>query len=279
MIRVALCQLKARVGDVEGNADRVVKVLEELAERSSEPVVAVFPELFLQGYLSRDLLYRIAVPASSPVLEKIAAKCRDLGCACAVGFAELDEEHGFIYNSAALINERGEISVYRKRHLPTFTVFDESRYFRPWTGAADVAMVHGVRVGVAICYDFFFPELFRAYALQGAALILGLSASPDPSLPLFQLLTRARALENTVFVAWANLVGTYEGLGFAGGSRVVGPLGDVVAEARVVEEDVVEAVVDPKEALKVRASRRPVLRDLRIDDLLLPLRYAARFFQ
>jgi len=125
-----------------------------------------------------------------------------------------------------------------------------------------------IKVGVAICYDIFFPEIFRIYALKGAALLVILSASPDASLPLFDVLTRARALENTCFLAWVNNVGVFDGLGYAGGSRLVDPLGNVVLQLKRYEEDVGLAEIEIDRVTWIRSVVRPVLRDLRLDDAL-----------
>ena len=95
---------------------------------------------------------------------------------------------------------------------------------------------------------------------MGAKILIIISASPDSSLGFFQKLTEARAIENTVYVVWVNLVGIYDGVGFAGGSRIVSPLGKIVAECRLMDDDVKVAEIDLEEVGYARLVR-PTLRD------------------
>ncbi len=238
---------------MEKNLEKLREVIE-----SYRGDLYVFPEMFLVGYTIQDLFYRLAKKPGSEALNEIVKMSRDRSCGIIVGFPE-KSELGFLYNSA-LIAFNGSATVYRKRHLPTFSIFDEHRWFRPFRGELKPFDMGIARVGVAICYDMFFPEIFKAYALRGAQIMIVISASPDTSVPLFHALARARAIETTSYVVWVNNAGVLDGITFGGGSLVVAPLGDVVLELRRGEEDV--RVIDLDLAEVDRARRvRPVIRD------------------
>lgn len=258
-VRVLLGQLSPKLGDVEANLSRLEQVV-----RSHEADLAVFPELYLAGYFSKDRLYRLAMTLGDRVVGRLRRLAEENSTAIITGFPERSS-HGYIYNSALIVDERGEVSVYRKRHLPTFSLFDESRWFRPSKARLQTWRLKGVEVGVAICYDTFFPEIFKSYSLLGAELLAIISATPDSSLRFFRMLTEARAVENTVYVVWVNQVGVYDGVGFAGRSRVISPLGRLITECKPMDEDVRVAELDLREVGWARI-QRPVLRDSARED-------------
>ena len=258
-IRLLLAQLSPYVGDKERNLRRLEEVV-----KGSGADIAVFPELYLTGYMAKDLLYRLAIdPYHSSEMGFVKRVSQETGTAVIFG-APVRSNRGFIYNAMIAV-DGDRVEVYYKRHLPTFSVFDEARWFRPHRGRLRLWTIRGVGVGPAICYDMFFPEIYKAYTLLGARILVTISASPDSSLPLFHALSVARAVENTSFVVWVNTVGVYEGLGFAGGSRVVAPLGSVVAQLALRREEVRVVEIDFGEVDRARRTR-PVVRDSFIED-------------
>jgi predicted amidohydrolase len=175
---------------------------------------------------------------------------------------ELSEKtQATVFNTAVFVGPRGLIGKYRKMYLPTHSVFEEKRYFRPGYEAAAFQTELG-NIGLSICYDVFFPEVFRMTRLKGAQLIVCISASPAVRRGYFEILTSARALENTTFLAYVNLAGVEDGLQFWGGSRLVCPTGDVVAKAKYDEDDFVVCDVDFGD-LRSAETFIPTLRDLR----------------
>jgi predicted amidohydrolase len=175
---------------------------------------------------------------------------------------ELSEKsEAIIYNTAVLVGPGCLIGKYRKMHLPTHSVFEEKRYFRPGyqTAVFDTALG---KIGLIVCYDIFFPELIRLMRLKGAKLIICISASPSTRRSFFETLTIARAIENTAFLAYVNLVGIEDGLQFWGGSRIVGPSGKVLAQAKYDEEDFVICNIDYADIRSIEAFV-PTLKDLR----------------
>ena len=258
--KLALAQMECVVGDKEANLAK----MEEMAKRAREEgaELIIFPELALTGYVCRDLLYELAEPIPGPSTERVAEIARELGMLIVFGLPERSKiSSSILYNTAALVGPGGLIGTYRKMFLPTHSVFEEKRYFRPGYGAQAFSTELG-RIGMMICYDVFFPEVARLLRLRGAQLIVAISASPGVRRAYFETLLSARALENTVHVAYVNLVGREDGLHFWGGSRLIGPTGSIIAKARYNEEDLVVAEADLSDADRAGIFL-PMLRDLR----------------
>jgi predicted amidohydrolase len=175
---------------------------------------------------------------------------------------ELSEKtEATIYNSAVLIGPEGFIGKYRKMYLPTHSVFEEKRYFRSGYDVGTFETELG-KIGLIICYDVFFPEVSRLTRLEGAKLIVCISASPAVRRTYFETLTTARAIENAAFLAYVNLVGIEDGLQFWGGSRLIGPNGNIIVKAEYDEENLVVGEVNYAE-IRPMEIFVPTLRDLR----------------
>ncbi|MEM3824323.1 MAG: carbon-nitrogen hydrolase family protein [Candidatus Bathyarchaeia archaeon] len=258
--KVALAQISCRKGDKKANLARMEEYTEKARLQGAELVI--FPELSLTGYTLRDELYELAekIPGpSTSAAEKIAQKNKTH---IVFGMPELSEKaQATVYNTAVLIGPKGLIGKYRKTHLPTHSVFEEKRYFRQGYHAEAFETELG-KLGLIICYDIFFPEVSRLTRLDGAQLIICISASPAIRRTFFEILTAARAIENTSFLAYVNLVGIENGLQFWGGSRLIGPNGKVIAAAKYDEEDLAIGEVNYEDIGPVEAFV-PTLRDLR----------------
>jgi len=260
--KVALAQISCHKGDKKANIQKIEDYVERARRQGAELVI--FPELSLTGYILRDELYGLAekIPGQSTIaVEKIARK---YGTYIVFGMPELSEKaQATLYNTAVLIGPKGYIGKYRKMHLPTHSVFEEKRYFRQGYQAEAFETELG-KLGLIICYDIFFPEVSRLIRLEGAQLIICISASPAVRRTFFETLTVARAIENASFLAYVNLVGIEDGLQFWGGSRLIGPNGKVIATAKYDEEDLVIGEIDYAEIRPIEAFV-PTLRDLRAE--------------
>jgi predicted amidohydrolase len=258
--RVALAQMSCKQGNKAHNLKNIERKAIEARRHGAD--LAVFPELSVTGYVVRDQLYELAetIPGpSTSILENIARKT---GIHIVAGMPELsDKTQATMYNTAVLVGPTGFIGKYHKMYLPTHSVFEEKRYFRPGYQAAVFETELG-KIGLVICYDLFFPEVTRLARLKGAQLIVCISASPAIRRAYFETFTAARAIENTAFLAYVNLVGVEDGLQFWGGSRLNGPQGKIIAKARYDEEDMVFGEVDYADIRPVEAFV-PTLRDLR----------------
>ena len=258
--RVALAQISCKRGD---KAENIRKIEDNVAKAKQQGAkLVIFPELSLTGYTVRDQIYELAetIPGpSTSVLEKLAEKT---GTYIVFGMPELSEKtQATIYNAAVLVGPDGIIGKYRKMYLPTHSVFEEKRYFRPGYQTA-VSETELGKIGLIICYDIFFPEVSRLTRLKGAQLIVCISASPAVRRTFFETLIVARAMENTTFLAYVNLVGIEDGLQFWGGSRLVGPNGKVLVRAKYNEEDLVIGEVNYADVRPVETFV-PTLKDLR----------------
>ncbi len=270
-IKVALAQISCKQGDKAENIrkieDNVIKAKQQGAE------LIIFPEFSLTGYTVRDCVYELAetIPGhSTTVLEKLAKKT---GTYIVFGMPELSEKtQATIYNAAVLVGPDGFVGKYRKMYLPTHSVFEEKRYFRPGCKAGVFDTKLG-KIGLIICYDIFFPEVSRLTRLKGAQLIVCISASPATRRTFFETLTAARAIENTAFLAYVNLVGIEDGLQFWGGSRLIAPNGKVLVKAKYDEEDLVIGEINYADIRPIEAFV-PTLKDLR-PELFDELREAA----
>ena len=258
--KIALAQITCKRADKKENLKKIENFVEKAKNQSADLVV--FPELSLTGYVVRDQIYELAetIPGSSTqVIEKIAEKTQTY---IVFGIPELSEKtQATIYNTAVLVGPKGYIGKYRKMYLPTHSVFEEKRYFRPGYQAAAFDTEIG-KIGLIICYDIFFPEVSRLTRLKGAQLIVCISASPAVRKTFFEILTAARAIENTAFLAYVNLVGIENGLQFWGGSRLIAPNGKVLAKAKYDQEDLVICDVNYSD-IKPIETFVPTLKDLR----------------
>ena len=178
------------------------------------------------------------------------------------GMPELSEKtQATLYNTAVFISPNGFVGKYHKMYLPTHSVFEEKRYFRPGYQITALDTELG-KIGLIICYDVYFPEVTRLTRLKGAQMIVCISASPGVRRTFFEILTAARAIENTAFLAFVNLVGVEDGLQFWGGSRLIGPNGKILAQATYDEEDLVVSEVNYADIRPIETFV-PTLRDLR----------------
>ena len=259
-ITIALAQISSKREDKKENLKKIEKLTIKAKEHSADLVI--FPELCLTGYVLRDQLYELAETIPGPSTKQVEALARKTGMHIIFGMPELSEKtKGTMFNTSVFIGPKGMIGKYHKMYLPTHSVFEEKRYFRPGYQTASFTTALG-DIGLCICYDLFFPEVTRLTRLEGAKLIVCISASPSVRRSYFEILTAARALENTAYLAYVNLVGVEDGLQFWGGSRLVNPTGDIVATAKYDEEDFVLCEVDFNEMRPAEAFI-PTLRDLR----------------
>ena len=173
MIRVGLAQINAKVGDIEGNLNKILTYISS-AKNSSVDILC-FPELSVTGYPPEDLLLKPNfINDSIDTIDEIKKASGNI--TVIVGFPDKKED---IYNAAAIIHNKKVIDVYHKRYLPNYGVFDENRYFQSGT-RAPVYKLDDVIFGVNICEDIWYPgDPTRRQALLGdAQIIINISSSP-----------------------------------------------------------------------------------------------------
>jgi omega-amidase len=255
-LTISLSQMEFQFGDVEANFERAAEWIAEASARGSDLVL--LPELWASGY---DLPNwpRYASHLKEGAFARLANLARQHKIA--IGSSLLEARDGKAYNTFVLYGSNGDLlGIYRKIHR--FRLLEEEK----WLGAGDeliLAETPWGQVGLAICYDLRFPEMFRPFAVVGSRLVLIVAEWPERRVAHWSKLLQARAIENQMFVAGVNKVGTSQGIKLGGCSAVVDPWG-----VPIVEGDDAEALltteIDLREADKARR-HIPVMQDRRPD--------------
>ena len=222
----------------------------------------IFGEYFLSGDRCKDEFRDLAEPLNGPSIQYLKKIAKNKQCYIIFGMPTKDDKvDGLIYNTSVLIHPNGTVNAYKKWFLPTAGPFEEKIFFDQGEELPIFSTTFG-KIGLLICYDLNFPEIAKALTLQGAELLICISASPSITQRYFETLLPARALENTVFVAFVNLAGNQEDLIYWAGSQVYDPLGNLIIKAPYFKESIITCDINLKQLEPVRA-RRPVLRDIR----------------
>ncbi len=237
-MKVGYVQLEPRFGEVEGNINRALSLMED-----NDADLFVLPELFNTGYIftSRKELDELAEEIPQGKTAKALAKfSQRRGISLVAGIAERSQEG--LFNSAILVSPSGVKGVYRKVHLFS----QEKRFFSPGKEGFAVWDVGGVKIGLMVCFDWIFPEVARILALKGAEVICHPANLVLPWCPEAMV---TRAVENRVFVVTANRIGREKRGGrelrFTGESQIVAPGGKILLRASPDREEVGIADIEP----------------------------------
>ncbi|HVH63368.1 MAG TPA: NAD+ synthase [Candidatus Dormibacteraeota bacterium] len=247
-MRIALAQINPTVGDLTGNARLIVEWIERA--RAAGADVVAFPELAITGYPPEDLVLKPSfVRDNKHQLARIAESAR--GVSVVVGFVD---EEGDIFNAAALLHDGQIKAIYRKVFLPNYGVFDEKRYFEPGH-LCPIIELDGVRIGISVCEDCWFPAGPMAWeAHQGAQVLININGSPyhyGKRAPR-EAMVGGRAADYGAFVAWVNTVGGQDELVFDGNSVVFDPYGRLIARAASFAPELLVCDVDASVAVHPR---------------------------
>ena len=238
--RIALAQINAVVGDLEGNVARIRAGLEQA--RTVGAQLVAFPELAITGYPPEDLLFKSTfVETNLRALDDVTAA--STGLTAIVGFVDKRDD---IFNAAAVLHDGALAGVYHKQYLPNYGVFDENRYFQAGT-EAPVFTLGETSFAVNICEDIWYPTgPTTRQALAGAELVVTINASPYHAGKghLRERMIATRAADDVVALAFVNMVGGQDELVFDGGSLIVNERGEPVARGRQFAEDFVVADLD-----------------------------------
>ncbi len=238
-VRLALAQLNLVVGDIDGNARKIIANIELARDRGADLVV--LPELAVTGYPPEDLLLkRTFVDDNLSALRRIAEA--STGITAIVGFVDADTD---VYNAAAVIHDGHVAGVHHKFFLPNYGVFDENRYFQAGN-STKVFSLDGMTFGVEICEDAWYADgPHAAQALAGGAhIVIDINSSPFHAgkWRFRERMLGTRASDNTCAFVYLNAVGGQDELVFDGHSLVIGPSGDVLFRCRAFKEEL--AIVD-----------------------------------
>lgn len=251
-MKIAGVQMDVILGEVDAN---VATMIDRLNETTAAGVqLTIFPECAATGYcfesLEEALPYAESIPG--PITERMSAACAELKTFAVFGMIE-KHENG-VFNAAVMVGPEGVISSYRKVHLPFLGVDMFATYGdRPFAvhGAGDL------KVGLNICYDSAFPEASRVMAIQGVDLVALPTNWPPGAECVAEHTINTRAMENAIYYAAINRVGTERGFTFIGKSRICGPGGETLATGSASEEEILYAEIDLERARNKRITRVP----------------------
>ncbi len=264
-INLALAQIATKLGDVHSNLEKHLDYIKQA--RAHKADLIVFPELSLTGYVLQDLVPSVAHKAveDDPVFSRLLKESQKLDIV--VGFVD-EDARGRFYVAAAYLSGGRILHVHHKCYLPTYTLFDEGRFFTRGDSVRAFDTRFG-RMGLLICEDFWHASPPYLLWMDGAEVFLFCSASPGRGLARYEKLESAWWVESvhqsyanlfTVFVAHSNRAGYEDGLNFWGGATVFDPRGERIAQGPYFEEALTTVSLDLNQLRRTRA-RLPLLRD------------------
>jgi predicted amidohydrolase len=260
-LTIALAQMALPAGEPEENFRIAERNVQQAGERGAD--LALLPELWISGF-DLENCQRYASDIDQGWFQRMGALAADNSVALGGSLIEADQE--FYYNTFVLFDHQGRLlSSYRKIHL--FQQLKEKKYFRGGDQLVLVDTAWG-KIGLAICYDLRFPEIFRSYAVNGAELILLTAEWPQRRIFHWYQLLSARAIENQCFIAGVNKVGESGGKKLGGGSAVINPMGEILAQGGD-DEELLFANLDLTVVPKTR-QWMPVFEDRKPDIYLKP---------
>lgn len=268
-VKLGLAQYYPKLGDIAHNVDCHLQLMDKFAAQDGQ--LLVFPELSLTGYYLRDLVAELACkphgddPIFGPLLEKTAAHDLD----SVIGFVE-EDERGRFFVASAYVSAGTVVHVHRKVYLPTYTIFDDKRFFAYGDSVQAFDTRFG-RVGMLICEDFWHVSPPYILWQDGADILIFANASPARGLTerhqlasshWIEMVSQAYAGLFTTYVVQCNRVGFEDGIQFGGGSTVVNPDGDEILHGDYFDEELLVTDLDMNQLRRTRA-RLPLLRDER----------------
>ncbi len=236
-LRIALAQINVVVGDLTGNAEKIIRYIQNAKENHAD--IIAFPELTICGYPPEDLLLRPQfIKDSNEAMKKVISASDDI--ITIVGFPH--QENGQLFNGAAVIQNKELKGIYHKIHLPNYGVFDEKRYFKEGNKPL-IFRVNDIPIGLSVCEDLWIADsvIDSQALLEDCLVAINISASPFCSGKIEEreelLIDRAR--KNRVFMCYINLIGGQDELVFDGSSLVVNDSGEIISRCKQFDEDIV----------------------------------------
>ncbi|MEL7654902.1 MAG: carbon-nitrogen hydrolase family protein [Bacillota bacterium] len=270
-INVTCVQMEPVLRNFQKNIDKICTFIIESMEKNPETDLIVFPELITSGYeCGKDFQKLAETVPDGESMKIVGALAREYKVHIVYGFPERDlDKRDVLYNSSVLIDDMGEVKgVYRKVHL----FASEKEFFR--AGCSYPVFNTSVgKLGMMICWDTAFPEVARSLALNGADLLIVSTNWEKPYLTSvvtknqqdWDLVTRARALDNCMYLVSANRIGFDESLGFFGRSNIIGPTGEAIAELLEEVEGTISAELDYSIPIQLRYEYYTFFKDRRPD--------------
>lgn len=254
-VKIALGQFKVMQGDTKANLDKMLSMTDEAAEAGADLIV--FPELAYNGYFrSSHELQQQAEPLDGPFVQQMRKKAKEKRIHIIAGYAEASDLPGRMYNSCVFVNDEGEIIENMQK---VYAWGQEKLKFREGRRFPVVQTKFG-KVGMLICYDVEFPEPSRIEALKGAEIIVVSAVWSNPAERRWHVDLAGNALFNLLFMVGSNPVDD----DCCGCSKIVGPDGEVRAQASKTDEELLIHEINLDEILEIR-SRIPYINDFKED--------------
>jgi predicted amidohydrolase len=264
-MRITLAQTDSVLGDLDANLERAGKAVAQAVDDGSELIV--FPELHLTGYSIGRVDADVSMHADDERLGRLAARAGSAGVV--TGFVE-DGPGVHTYNSAGYFRDGRLVHLHRKLYLPTYMSFEERKYFTPGPALRAFPTSDGTRMAILLCNDAWQPQLAFLATQDGARVLLVPTTSAQSLFPdkydsktYWRDVTRFYARMFQLFVVFVNRVGVEDDLHFWGGSHIVDPWGEIVAEAPEDAEHLLTVDIDLRD---VRRRRRdiPLVKEARL---------------
>lgn len=257
-MKVAAAQMACVLGDIDANVRKIRDFSSRAREAGAELVV--FPEMADTGY-SMPVIQAHAKPWTDGAVPPLQEIARSFSIAIICGVSERDDKS--IYNSQIFIDSKGKIlGSYRKTHLFTAGPIGEDTVFSAGNELRSFSF-GGLRLGVSICYDLRFPEVYRTLAIEEKANVFIVSSAwPFPRVEHFRILATARAIENQSYMIVSNRVGCDDGVTSCGSSAIIDPYGVVLASGSTDREELIYAELSREVVDSVR-NRMAVFADRR----------------
>lgn len=268
-VTIGLAQMYPKLGDVQANLDQHLEYAQRATEQGVD--VLVFPEMSMAGYQVQDLVPEVALRTSSddPTFAKLLEASKNIDLS--FGFVHEDTRNRF-YIAQAYMSQGELLHVHHKLYLPTYAMFDDSRYFAAGNHIRAFDTRFG-RVGMLICEDFWHSSTAYVLWMDGADMLFLSSCSPGRgindsarlgSTRWVELVNQAYGSMFTSYIVHCNRVGYEDGKVFWGGSSVVDPDGEFMTHGLYFEEALITQEIDLNQLHRTRA-RLPLLRDERPD--------------
>ncbi len=268
--KISIAQIDCVLGEIDPNLEKHYKAIEQAIAAGSDLIV--FPELSLTGYFLKDAVFQVALHDSDAKLNRLRELSKHIGIA--VGLVELSDKYEF-FNSQFLFYGGELIAKHRKVYLPTYSLFEEKRYFSEGTRMRAFDTPFG-KIGMLICEDQWHPTSALIQAHDGAQVIIvsaagvarGATQEAKPqNVVVWETLNRAIAVFTTSYIVFVNRVGVEDGVMFWGGSEVIHPGGYSLQQAEYFKEETLQVEIDLL-ALKHARVNTQLLKEEKFDVLL-----------
>jgi predicted amidohydrolase len=252
-MKIAVAQIACSLGNIDANVQKISDFTSNAKDAGAELIV--FPEMADTGYAMR-IIRQAAKPWSEGAVPQLRKLAKSLSISIICGISERVES--CIYNSLVVVDARGEISGrYRKTHLFSPAPIEEHLCFAAGDCLASIN-AGNLRLGLSICYDLRFPEVYRRLAVEEKTNVFIISSAwPFPRVEHLRILATARAIENQSYVILANRVGSDDDVTFCGTSAIIDPYGVVVTAASSDREELLTVDVSEELVDSIR-SRMPI---------------------